>query len=422
MDNQTIRATGTTIAPGEILRMFLALGVLGFGGPPAHLALMERELVTRRGWITREMFLDMLAAINLVPGPNSTEMAIHIGYEVGGVRGMLLSGAGFILPAVFFSVILAMIYVSAGQVPAVQGLLVGMKPVILVLILSAGYRLARTAINNRVMLLLLIAACIVLLPGLTPVVQLFGIAPFIVPELAILLTCGVSYVLMRRSRPVAPVSMIGLVGVAPKIGGIGSLFLMTQTVAPTLFDFFWRFFVIGGTLFGSGLVLSSYMQRTFVDGLGWMTNQQLIDALAIGQSTPGPVLSTVAAAGYIISQNFAPGNVALGVLAGLMSAIGVFLPAFLVILLLGRVVPRIRKSAVAMDFLKGVNAAVIALLFGTFVNLAWTTLVRPGIGIDWLTLALTGGFFILSERYKWSALRLVIAGAVIGLLRAALLI
>ncbi len=404
----------------EILRVFLYLGLLGFGGPPAHLGLMERELVVRRGWISHESFMDMLAAVNLVPGPNSTEMAIHIGYEVGGVRGMLLSGAGFILPAVFFSVLLAMLYISAGQVPAVQGLLAGVKPVVLVLILSAGYRLAKTAINNRLMLVLLIGSFLVLLPSLTPVIQLPAVTPILVPELLILITCGVIYVVVRRTQA-KPLNLIGINGtIFPKIGlTISSLFAF-QGIAPTLFDYFWRFFVIGGTLFGSGLVVSSYLQRTFVDGLGWMTNQQLVDVLVIGQSTPGPVLSTIAAAGYVISQNFAPGNIPLGVLAGLISAIGVFMPAFLIILLLGRLVPLIRTSPIALDFLKGVNAAVIALLIGTFINLVWTTLIRPA-GVDWIALILTIFFFILSEKYKWSALRLVAAGVITGLVRIVLI-
>jgi chromate transporter len=395
--------------------MFLYLGVLGFGGPPAHLGLMERELVTRRQWISREQFLDMLAAVNLVPGPNSTEMAIHIGYEVGGVRGMLLGGAGFILPAVFFSVLLAMLYVAGRQLPAVQGMLIGVKPVILVLILSAGYRLARTAINNRLMLILLIGSVIVLLPSLTPVIELLGVSPLLIPELVILLICGAIYVIVRHGLPKSASVLAWL----PQLGTVLTPLGIMAAATPTLFDYFWRFFVIGATLFGSGLVVSSYLQRTFVDGLGWLTNQQLVDVLVIGQSTPGPVLSTVAAAGYVISQNFAPGNVWLGVVAGLLSSIGVFMPAFLIILLLGRLIPLIRKSKVATDFLKGVNAGVIALLFATFVNLAWTTLIRP-TGIDWLTLALTGVFFFLSERYRWTALRLVIVGALLGLGRIAL--
>lgn len=398
----------------EIGRTFLTLGLLGFGGPPAHLGLMERELVTRRGWVPRQYFLDMLAAINLVPGPNSTEMAIHLGYALGGVPGMLLAGAGFIIPAVVFSLILAVIYVSAGSVPAVQGLLIGVKPVILVLILSAAYRLAKTGITNRILVGLLLAVFGIVLPGLPFVASALRFTPLVVPELLILVTCGAVYMLARRRQIVTQTALFALPNLA-------TLIAQAQAAGPTLFDMFWRFFVIGGTLFGSGLVLASYLQRAFVDSFGWLRPQQLLDALVIGQSTPGPVLSTVAAAGYIMSTNFAPGDTLRGVLFGAVAALGVFLPSFIVILILGRVVPRLRRSPAAMDFLKGVNAGVIALLFGTFLNLAWNTLVRPnGAGVDWLTLALTAVFFAASERFKWTALRLVIVGALIGLLRIVL--
>jgi chromate transporter len=426
------------IPPLEILRTFLTLGVLGFGGPRAHLGLMERELVTRRQWIKRESFLDMLAAINLVPGPNSTEMAIHIGLEVGGVRGMLASGFGFIFPAVVFSVALAMITVAAGQVPAVQGFFIGVKPVILVLILSAGYRLARTAINNRAMLGLLIVASLVVLPGVKPIGAAIGWGGLALPELLILVLCGSAYMLVQRPRRLQAASLL-FVGIPASIGGVFAAGVASAPLAqglapglaaigPTLFDLFARFFVIGGTLFGSGLVLASYMQRAFVDGLHWMTPAQVVDSLVIGQSTPGPVLSTVAAAGYLMVNNYAnpaPVSAALGIAAGAVSAVGVFMPAFLVILLLGRLVPLLRRSPAAMDFLKGVNAGVIALLFGTFLDLSYATLVRPGadgaaLRIDWLTLALTAVFFFASERLRWTALRLVIVGAVIGFIRIAL--
>lgn len=405
------------IPPGEILHVFLMLGILGFGGPPAHLALMEKELVERRRWIDRDYFLDMLAAINLVPGPNSTEMAIHLGYAVGGWRGMLLSGAGFILPAVISSIVLAALYTSATQIPVLQAVLLGIKPVILTLILSAAYRLGKGAITNLVMVGLLVLALAVVIPSLTPFTALIGRPPFLIPELVLLLTCGALYIIAQRRRIPSLASLwVGL----PILLPVTSVPLF-QSVMPTLFDYFARFFIIGGTLFGSGFVISSYIQRTFVDGLGWLTNQQLVDVLVIGQSTPGPVLSTVAAAGFVMSNNFAPGDVPLGILVAAISTAGVFLPAFLIILGLGRVVPLIRKSHTALDFLKGVNAGVIALLIGAFVNLAWATLIRPNGGVDGLSVAITGVFFILTERFRWTALRLVIAGAVIGLVRVAVL-
>ncbi len=398
----------------EIGRTFLWFGLLGFGGPAAHLALMERELVARRKWLSHEHFLDMLAAINLVPGPNSTEMAFHIGLATGGLPGMLLAGAGFILPAVVLSVSLAMVYVAAGSAPAIQGLLIGVKPVVLVLILSAAYRLGKAAINSRLMAALAALALVVVALGSAPLMGLLGLSPISAPELAILLATGLLYVLLRRRAASAPLMLF-----VPFWSLAGEALIQTaQKIVPGVLDLFWRFLVIGATLFGSGYVLVAYMERTFVYGLGWLTPQQLVDTVAIGQSTPGPVLSTVSAAGYIMTAT--PGDLWSGVPAAVASTVGVFLPAFVIVLILGRLAPLMRRSALATDFLKGVNAGVIALLIGTFLNLAWATLARPGGGVDWLTLILTGAAFFALERLKWSPLALVPLGAGIGLIRIAL--
>lgn len=385
------------------------LGILGFGGPAAHIALMERELVARRAWLSREYFLDLLAAINLVPGPNSTEMAFYLGYVTGGFWGAVLSGAGFIIPAVVFSVALAMVYTVAGTVPAVRGLFIGVMPVILALILSAGYRLGRKVIDSGLMRALLILSLIAVAIGSTPLMGLFGATPIYIPELLILLVVGTAYVLIRRQTPtvIAIWSVIGL-----------TYHQLTERI-PGLGDLFWHFFVIGATLFGSGYVVAAYMQRSIVDTLHWLTPQQLIDVLAIGQSTPGPVLSTASAAGYVITVT--PGNLWSGVPGAIAATIGVFAPAFFIVLILGRVVPYIRRYPVIMDFLKGVNAGVIALLIGAFITLALATLIHPGGSVDWLSLILTVLAFLALERYNWSPLRLIIIGIGIGLLRATVL-
>ena len=383
------------------------LGVLGFGGPAAHIALMENELVTRRGWLDRQYFLELLAAINLVPGPNSTEMALQIGYLTGGVPGMLLAGAGFIVPASILSGLLAAIYVQAGSLPAVQGLLLGIKPVVLVLILSAAFRLGQKAIDNREMRILLLIALVLVLIGNVSLMGLFGLAPVAIPELVILLGTGALYILWRRGMA----SSLFL----PMIGIAGRRLADAAPVPPSLLDLFWRFFVIGGTLFGSGYVLAAYMQRTFVDGLHWLTPQQLINVLAIGQATPGPLSSTATAAGYVITAR--PGDALSGVPGAIAASLGVFLPAFIVVLILGYVVPYLRRYPVAMDFLKGVNAGVIALLIGAFVTLAWATVIRPDSGPDWLSLALTGIAFVLLERYRWNPLTLIVVGAGVGIVR-----
>jgi chromate transporter len=393
----------------ELLRTFFIFGLVGFGGPAAHLALMERELVNRRQWLTREHFLDLLAAVNLVPGPNSTEMVLHIGLLAGGWRGMLMAGAGFILPAVFFSVLLAMIYIAAGSVPAVQGVLVGIKPVVLALILSAGYRLAQNALDNIQMRVLTLIAGVIVFLSTTSVMSLFGLSPLLsIHELALLLGTGFTYLVIRRPRTAVNL-LIPFFPVATTVAQI------TEKYIPTALDMFVRFFIIGGTLFGSGYVIASYMQRSFIEDTGWMTPRQLIDVLAIGQSTPGPVLSTASAAGYIMTAD--PNNLLAGIPGAVAATIAVFLPAFILILIVGRLIHYLRRYPITLEFLKGVNAGVIALLLGTFLDLAVSTLRRPVGGLDWLSLIMTAAAFFALERLKLGTVALILIGAALGILR-----
>jgi chromate transporter len=399
----------TTFVPSlslaEIGRVFLLLGILGFGGPAAHIALMERELVVRRGWLTREQFLEMLAAVNLVPGPNSTEMAFYIGYRLAGTVGAILSGAGFIIPAVIASVALAMVYTTSGQTPIVAGLFAGLLPVILGLIASAGWSLARKAIDSTLMWVLLIVSLLLVLLNFTPLMNALHITPIYIPELLILLGVGFVYwVFQQRERGKAVALAVLPVLSVPAFLQVANL--------PDLPGIFFHFLVIGGTLFGSGYVIAAYLQRTFL-GLGWMTSQQIADALIIGQSTPGPVLSTASAAGYIMT--YQPGNLWSGVPGAIAATIGVFLPAFLIILVLGRLLPYLQRYKSVGQFLKGVNAGVIALIAGAFVNLAWGTLFQSGVGVNWSGVLLTIGAFFALERLKWSPLVLVILGIALGL-------
>jgi chromate transporter len=393
----------------QIARVFLWIGLLGFGGPAAHIALMEAELVTGRGWLRQDYFLELLAAINLMPGPTSTEMALQIGYVTGGLWGMLLAGAGFIVPAVVLSTGLAMLYAVGSSLAPIQGILLGVKPVVLVLILSAAYRLGLKAIDNTPMRLLLVLALVVVALSSSWLMALIGLPTPYIPELLLLLATGVIYVLWRRRRAAPMLALL-----VPGVGVVTHAAQTLRQITPNLSDLFWRFFIIGSTLFGSGYVLAAYMQRTFVDGLHWLTPQQLLDTLAIGQATPGPLLSTSAAAGYIITVQ--PANVWSGVPGALSAALGVFLPAFVVVLILGRVIPVIRRYPITLDFLKGVNAGVIALLIGAFATLAYASLFA-GPHVDWLSLVLTAIAFVLLERVKWSPLSLIAAGACVGILR-----
>jgi chromate transporter len=249
----------------------------------------------------------------------------------------------------------------------------------------------------------------------------FGLAPVHVPELTILLITGLLYVTYRWQRrrfalPLIAGGPLGsLAGSLPPLPPLTSLTTLAARM-PGLLDLFGQFFVIGSTLFGSGYVLIAYMQRTFVTGLGWMTPQQLLDTLAIGQSTPGPLTSTASAAGYILTVT--PGNVWSGVPGALAATAGVFLPAFIIVAILGKVVPLLRRYPLALDLLKGVNAGVIALLAGAFFDLAWAVLIRPA-GVDWLSLLVAGLAFVALERFKMSPLALIGLGALIGLVRVA---
>jgi chromate transporter len=402
--------TAKRVPLAEIFRTFLLFGVIGFGGPAAHIALMERELVARRAWLSREHFLSLLAAINLVPGPNSTEMAFHIGLVTGGFWGCVLGGVAFILPAVILSLGLAILYVAAGALPAVQGVLLGVQPIVLVLILSAAYNLALKALDSAAMRALGAMAMLVAALSVLPIMLLFGAAPLRVPELLVLLSTGALHMLWR-SRLRATLALLAL----PLFGVLGQAI---ETLKPSLTDLFVRFLIIGGTLFGSGYVLIAYMERTFIAETNWLTTRQLVDAFAIGQATPGPVLSTAAAAGYLMRAD--PSDLWAGVPSALVSAIGVFLPAFLIVLAIGKLMPLLARYTLINDFLKGVNAGVIALLIATFLNLAWTTLVRAERGVDWLAVSMALAAFFALERLKWSPALLIALGIGAGILRTAL--
>ena len=399
------------VSPLALLRTFLVLGLVGFGGPAAHIALMDREIVMRRGWLSRPHFLNLLAVVNLVPGPNSTEMAFHIGLVMGGLRGCILAGLGFIGPAVILSTGLAMVYVAAGTVPAIQGVLAGIKPVILVLVLSAAYRLGHKALDDRAMRILFGLAMLAVVAGIAPLMAALGLAPVSIQELALLLVAGLLYVVYRGHIRVLP----GMIALIPVSGMVAQALDM---IRPTLIDLFARFLVIGATLFGSGLILVAYMDRAFVQNTGWLTPQQLVDTLAIGQATPGPVSSTAAAAGYVMTAT--PGDLLSGTPAALLSSVAVFTPAFFIVLLLGRLIPILGRSPAALDFLKGVNAGVIALLIGAFINLAWGTVIRVDSKVDWLSVMLTGLAFVALERLRWEPAGLILIGAGIGLARAGL--
>lgn len=348
----------------ELAGLFLKLGTIAFGGPAAHIAMMEDEVVRRRAWLTREEFLDLLGATNLIPGPNSTEMAIHIGARRAGFPGLLVAGACFILPAMCIVMACAWAYVKFGKLPQVAGILYGVKPVIIAVVLQALWGLGKTAIKSSSLGLITVAAVAAVFFG--------------VNELVVLLGAGAVMVLTATA---------GRSGTTLLAVPLGSLFLI--------------FLKIGSVLYGSGYVLLAFLRSDFVERLGWLTEAQLLDAVAVGQVTPGPVFTTATFIGYILG----------GPLAAIVATVGIFLPAFFFVAISGPLIPRIRQSRVAGAFLDGVNAASLALM----IVVTWQ-LARAAI-FDVVTVILAVAAGVALIRYKVNSAWLVAAGAAVGLVK-----
>lgn len=368
----------------ELARLFLRMSVLAFGGPIAHIALGEEEIVNRRKWLTREHYLDLIAATNLLPGPNSTEVMIHVGHVTRGIPGALVAGFCFIFPAFAISLVLAVIYVQSGTLPQINALLWGIKPVMIAIIANAGYRLMQTALKGVDLWLLLLAS-------------LVAIVALNVPEVIVMLAAGAIYALYQSVRNGSVVSMLMLASVNLQ---------STPTITPSLLEIFWYFLKIGSVLFGSGYVLIAYIQQDLAGSFGWLTAQQVLDAIAIGQVTPGPVSTAVTVVGYIIA----------GFPGAVVGTVAIFLPAFVLVILTAPLIPRMRQSKVTSDFLSGVNTGVIAAILITLLELANVALRTPNgqtfspLAIGLAVIALVG-----LVRWKVNATWLIIAGAVVGL-------
>ncbi len=376
----------------EIAALFLKLGTISFGGPAAHIALMEQEVVNKRGWLSREHFLDLLAATNLVPGPNATEMAIHIGFLRAGWPGLFAGGLAFIVPAFLISLALSMLYVRLGALPKGAALFYGINPAVMAIILTATYRLGRTAIKDKMTVAVSVACLAAALLG--------------VNEVVLLLAAGVAGILIY-ARPHWPwlavlTPSLGSPGLAVLPGAVFALapYLDDRLVRLTLF-----FLKVGALIFGSGMVLFAFIQRDVVNGYGWLTEQQLLDAIAVGQMTPGPVLSSATFIGYLVAR--VPGAA--------VSTIAVFLPSFVIVALIGPWIPRLRQSPVAQAFLRGVNAAVVALILAVSL-----TLFRSAVVDVWTAIIVAAGLVALL-RFRVNTLWLIVGGAAIGLAHAAAL-
>jgi chromate transporter len=364
----------------DLARLFLKLGAVAFGGPPAHIALMEEEVVSRRGWLTREQFLDFLGASNLIPGPTSTEMAIHVGRVRAGWRGLVVAGASFILPASILVTALAWAYVRFGSLPQVTGLLYGVKPIVIALIVQAVFKLGKSAVKS-----VELAA----VGALALVATALGC-----DQLAVLAGGGVLTGLIHWSRSGKRTSTEAalLSGGAGMAAGVG-------LVAPfSLAALFFVFLKIGAILFGGGYVLVALIRSNLVTRLGWISERQLLDAVAMGQVTPGPLSTTATFIGYLLA----------GFPGAAIATVAIFLPAFFLVAISGPLVPRLRGSPLAGAILDGVNVAALALI----AVVAWQ-LFRLAI-VDWTTLVLAGLSILLLVRYRVNSVWLVLGGAIIG--------
>ena len=361
--------------------LFLRLGTTAFGGPAAHIAMMEDEVVRRRRWVTRERFLDLLGATNLIPGPNSTEMAIHIGHHEAGWTGLLVAGACFILPASLMTLALAWAYVRFGTRPEAEALLYGVKPVIIAVVVQALWGLGRTAVKT---------VPLAVLAALAVAASALG-----VNELVVLLGAGVAAVIIHAvdapgrslrlgvwSSGLVPVAAGGAVGVTP--------FSLTG-----LFLFFAK---VGAILFGSGYVLLAFLRADLVDHWHWLTDRQLLDAVAVGQITPGPVFTTATFVGYLLG----------GVPGATLATVGIFLPAFFFVAISGPVIPRLRRSPTAGAFLDGVNVGSLALMAVVTFSLGRAAVVN----VATLLFAVTSAVLLLGLRVN--SVWLVLGGALIG--------
>jgi chromate transporter len=363
---------------------FLRLGIIGFGGPPAHIALMRADLVDRLGWVTAEQFNDDLAVANLLPGPTSTEMAIYLGYRLGSMPGAIVAGTCFILPAFLIVLALSVAYVQLGSATSIEALLYGIKPVALALVISGTVQLGRPLLTGRSEWALLFAAIAAVLFGALDVLLVFILAGL---ALLIISSSGRALVALVVASPTEPVAR------AASYVSSADLALLAQV--------FLNFLKIGTLIYGGGFALVGVLQQEAVRNLGWITQQQLLDGIAIGQSTPGPVFTTAAFVGYLVA----------GIPGAVLATLGIFTPAFVFVILERRLLGRLRANTSVQTFLRGVNIAVVAAIAVAAAQLSRSALV------DGLTVAIGAASLIALMRFRLDVLWLVVAGLVVGIIR-----
>jgi chromate transporter len=377
----------------ELIRLFLKIGAFSFGGPAAYIAIMEEEVVFRRKWLTREHFLDLVGATNLIPGPNATEIAIHIGYVRGGIPGLIAAGVSFILPAATITGLLAWAYVEFGTLPNAANFLFGIKPAVISIICIAVLRLGKTAAKNILLICIGTAVALGTLLGVNEVIALLcgGIMGIALHAIKNSSRANIH----SWSLPLSVQPVISLSDSSP-----GSVVIAATAAATTVS--LWKlglfFLKIGSVLYGSGYVLVAFLEGGLVRDYGWLSHQQLLDAIAVGQITPGPVLSAATFVGYVIS----------GPMGALVATVAIFLPSFFFVLLLNPVIPRLRASATMSAFLDSVNISAVGLMAAVVISLT-----QQVIG-DWRGIVIAGVTAMAGIKFKINNAWIIAGGAGFG--------
>lgn len=371
-------ASGSQIL--QIAGLFLRLGITAFGGPAAHISVFHDEVVERRKWLTDQEFLDLLGATNLIPGPNSTEMAIHIGFVRAGWIGLVLAGTCFILPAMLIVIGLSWLYVQYGNLPQARWIMYGIQPVVIAIIIQALFGLGRKAIKGVLLALIGTLSLILYFLNFNPIL--------------ILLIGGVLALLAQQAVHIRH----HILGIFPYFLSLNLIPLLSSQPY-SLWILFFTFLKIGAVLYGSGYVLFAFLYAEFVEKLGWLTQQQLIDAIAIGQVTPGPVFTSATFIGYILG----------GLSGAVIATVGIFLPSFIFVAMSNPLIPKIRNSSWAGSFLDGVNVASLGLMAGV------TWLLGRGSFPDLITAAIGVISLVLLLKFKINSTWLILGGLLIGL-------
>ena len=367
----------------EVAILFLKLGITAFGGPAAHIAMMRDEVVKRRKWVDDQHFLDLLGATNLIPGPNSTEMTIHLGLVRAGWKGLIAGGACFILPAMLMVMAIAWTYVQFGTTPEASWLLYGIKPVVIAIIVQALWGLGQRAVKGLLTALIGLTVLILYFLGVNEILLLFA---------------GGFVAVIAKNLP--GIRNSNLSGIIAPVAGLSLPAAITAVTPFKVSHLFLVFLKIGSVLYGSGYVLLAFLRADFVTRLGWLTDQQLIDAIAVGQVTPGPVFTTATFIGYILG----------GIPGALLATIGIFIPSFIFVAISNPLIPRIRHSPRISAFLDGVNIASLGLMAAVTIQLGRASFIDPmTIGIAVITV-------VLLIYFKVNSTWLVAGGAAAGLL------